>query len=33
MDFSYTDFDYQNTQNAYPPTSPFLPYFVQFLDY
>ena len=33
MDFSNTDFDYQNEQNVYPPTSLFLPYLVRFLDY
>ena len=33
MDFSNADFDYQNTLNVYPPTSPFLLYLVQFLDY
>ena len=33
MDFSKTDFDYKNAWNAYPPTSPFLQYLVQFLDY
>ena len=33
MDFLETDFDYQNAQNAYLPTSLFLPYLVWFLDY
>ena len=27
MDFSNTDFDYQNAQNAYPPTSPIFAVF------
>ena len=33
MDFSNTDFDYQNAEIVYPRVSPVLPYLVQFLDY
>ena len=33
MDFLNTDFDYQSAWNAYLPTSQFLPFLVQFLDY
>ena len=33
MDFLNTDFDYQNPWNAYLPTSQFLPFLVNLLDY